>query len=181
MTWVSSAPSKIPYGGFSPVRLQTNFQASDLHGARRGSSAVHIRRLTPLIRGLSVRTQHARRALRQVGARGAKAQSRTRISRFNRARFLPTSTRSSRGPWLARRFCCPSRSWLTTASSATLKPVRQLALSDTAPPEDTAQGGGSRASPIYSVGLSCRAASPTPVDHEGYPWLLHRPRLWPSP
>ena len=32
---VSSAPSKIPYGGFSPVRLQTGFFRRHLHQLRR--------------------------------------------------------------------------------------------------------------------------------------------------
>jgi len=44
----------------------------------------------------------------------------SRILRFNRPRRLPTSTRASRGPWLARRLCCPSRSSLTMTSSEPL-------------------------------------------------------------
>ena len=178
---VSPAPSKIPYGEFSPVRLQTSFQARDLHDTRRGLSAVHIRRLIPFIRWLSVRARPLARLSGGSEHAVPKAQTRGRISRFNRARFFPTSTRSSRGPWLAGRLCCPPRSSLTTASSATLKPVRQLTLSEPPTPEERSQGGGSRASPIYSLGLSRRATSPTPVDHEGYQWLLHPPRLWPSP
>ena len=31
MHFVSSAPSKIPYGGFSPVRLQTSLRRNHLH------------------------------------------------------------------------------------------------------------------------------------------------------
>jgi hypothetical protein len=58
---VSPAPSKIPYGEFSPVRLQTNFQTNDLHDAGRGLSAVRIHRLTPLIRWLSVQTSRLAR------------------------------------------------------------------------------------------------------------------------
>jgi len=32
----------------------------------------------------------------------------------------------SRGPWLAGRFCCPARSWLTMASSEPLVTIRRL-------------------------------------------------------
>ena len=45
---------------------------------------------------------------------------RSRTSRFNVARFPATSTRPSRGPWLAGRLCCPAGSSLTMASSESL-------------------------------------------------------------
>jgi len=54
MTCVSSSPSKIPYGEFSPVRLQTNFQARDLRDNHASLSAVHIRLRSSLIPWLSV-------------------------------------------------------------------------------------------------------------------------------
>src|SRR5271157_1110906 len=43
---VSPSPSKIPYGGFSPVRLQMDRQWRPSTTAR-GLSAVHIRPMTP--------------------------------------------------------------------------------------------------------------------------------------
>ena len=44
--FVSSAPSKIPYGGFSPVRLQMDRQWRP-STTSQGLSAVHIRPMTP--------------------------------------------------------------------------------------------------------------------------------------
>ena len=117
---VSSAPSKIPYGGFSPVRLQTNFQTSDLHDDGAGLSAVHIR--PPAVTYTLAQCPNPTHASdsKAVRCRGAGAQNRPRILRFNRTRRLPTSTRSSRGPWLASRLCCPAGSSLTMASSEPL-------------------------------------------------------------
>jgi hypothetical protein len=54
LTCVSPSPSKIPYGEFSPVRLQTNFQAKDLRDNHTSLSAVHIRLRSSLIPWLSV-------------------------------------------------------------------------------------------------------------------------------
>src|SRR5437867_12733278 len=45
--FVSSAPSKIPYGGFSPVRLQTRFKP-------RPTSQTHPRLLIAVTVGISV-------------------------------------------------------------------------------------------------------------------------------
>ena len=87
---VSSSPSKIPYVGFSPVRLQTGFRPQpssrdtlDLYAA----SSPGVLPLWPLRACLG---------------------------------GCPHWTFQSRGPWLASRLCCPARSSLTMASSEPL-------------------------------------------------------------
>ena len=98
---VSCAPSKIPYGGFSPVRLQTGIgrrpsSRRDLYAAKADESF--------------------RRGVLPVSGR----------SRIQSARRFSSWAIPSRGPWLARRFCCPAGSSLTMASSAPLAPSRRL-------------------------------------------------------
>ena len=91
--------------------------------------------------------------------------TRSRAFRFNMARLPATSTRPSRGPWLAIGFCCPDGSSLTTASSAPLDPFPATYefAAESAAPKEIGFGWESRGSPIYSVGLCSRAASLTPV------------------
>jgi hypothetical protein len=77
---------------------------------------------------------------------------------------LPETTQS-RGPWLARGFCCPSGSMLTMASSETLGPSRRLICFVQADLCPTALYGlGPSGSPICAACLSLRAAVRTPVD-----------------
>ena len=93
---VSLSPSKIPYGGFSPVRLQTGRQA-------RPSSTSSTR----LIRASS-------QGLRSCSPEG-----------HNLPALRPLAV-PSRGPWLGNGFCCPTASSLTMASSAPLAPSHRL-------------------------------------------------------
>src|SRR5438046_6969882 len=83
--FVSSAPSKIPYGGFSPVRLQTRFR-------QRPPSRASQR---PLI-GRHCRYLVSRRFIR----------SRTFVQAASRTSDY--DCRSS-GPWLLGRLYCPAR------------------------------------------------------------------------
>ena len=92
--FVSSAPSKIPYGGFSPVRLQTRLTP-------RPPSRTYQR---PLI-GRHCRYLHPRRLIR----------SRTCVQA---APKISDHDRESRGPWLPSRLYCPAGSSLTMATSA---------------------------------------------------------------
>ena len=100
-TRVSSSPSKIPYGGFSPVRLQTGI----------------LPRPSPTRSGLS---RHPATTYTRP-----KFLSRKRVT-SRRGTFvqaaLPSSDRTlpSRGPWLASRLYCPAGSMLTMTSSETL-------------------------------------------------------------
>ena len=87
----------------------------------------------------------------------------------------------SRGPWLARRFCCPPGSSLTMASSAPLDPSRRFMYYAAGLRPEVCSGLGSRGSPIYSADLfpSCRL--PYPDRLNGCTWLfLYRPHC-PSP
>src|SRR5271157_1448730 len=107
---VSPSPSKIPYGGFSPVRLQMDrpWRPST---TSRGLSAVHIRPMTPSYTPPQLRLPGIRDPRRDYPFENLSVQCGT----------IPSnSTRPSRGPWLAIGLCCPVGSSLTTASSAPL-------------------------------------------------------------
>jgi hypothetical protein len=100
-TRVSSSPSKIPYGGFSPVRLQTGFPPRP-SPARSGSNPHPAPAYTRL------KSRSRRRAL---------IRSRTCVQ----AALTPSDrTLPSRGPWLASGLYCPTGSTLTMTSSETL-------------------------------------------------------------
>lgn len=100
--FVSSTPSKIPYGGFSPVRLQTRLTPRPPSRASR----------RPLI-GRHCSYLHPQLCFR----------SRTCVQAE-----LSTSDRNheSSGPWLPNRLYCPVGSLLTTATSAPLRATRRL-------------------------------------------------------
>ena len=95
---VSPAPSKIPYGEFSPVRLQTS---------------IHLQP-SSTERGLICRLPLS--------------QTATRFECPVTWTFVPyehagcrQKSRSSSGPWLRSRFCCPAASSLTMATSESLR------------------------------------------------------------
>jgi hypothetical protein len=96
---VSSTPSKIPYGGFSPVRLQTGCQP-------RPSWPL------PFIRDHSRDLVHARFTRSGTFVQAAHAASDT--------------THPSSGPWLRQRLFCPPASSLTMATSEPLTLRRGL-------------------------------------------------------
>ena len=129
--FVSSAPSKIPYGGFSPVRLQTRLTP-------RPSSRTLPR---PLI-GRHCRYLRPRRLIRN----GSCDQSAPKTSDHDR---------ESSGPWLPDRFYCPARSWLTMATSAPLSAAQWLMNYSI---RLRVRPAGHRGSPIYSASpfLPCR-------------------------
>jgi hypothetical protein len=99
---VSPAPSKIPYGGFSPVRLQTCLTP------RPPSPAFHARfeAVTVGISALGVRFRN--RSCDQAAPRAS------------------DHDRRSSGPWLPDRLCCPASSLLTMATCAPLPATRRL-------------------------------------------------------
>jgi len=100
--FVSSAPSKIPYGGFSPVRLQTRLTP-------RPSSPAFQRQLI----GRHGRYLVSRRCVRH----GSCDQSAPRTSDHDC---------ESSGPWLPVRLYCPVGSSLTMATSAPRPASRRL-------------------------------------------------------
>src|SRR5439155_25780662 len=124
MHFVSSAPSKIPYGGFSPVRLQTRLTP------RPPSRACPH----PLI-GRHCRYLRPRRFVRS----GSCDQPAPKTSDHNR---------ESSGPWLPVRLYWPGGSSLTMATSAPLSATRWLMYYSTGLREPPASRTGS---PIYSA------------------------------
>ena len=120
MQHVSSSPSKIPYGGFSPVRLQTGIRP-------RPSQAPDGLSAKPTF----THSIHAYTRSKLSSQRGDDPQ---RYSRFFRRRDkaqagLPSISMKaiqSRGPWLTCGLCCPAGSSLTMASSETLDPSHRV-------------------------------------------------------
>ena len=141
----SCSPSKIPYGGFSPVRLQTGIQLQPSSAVRRFKCKVHIRR----------------RAANLYAATAAISGTYGPCGHDKRRPLI--AALQSRGPWLSAGLCCPSRSTLTMASSETLVPTTALSASPSHLYPTTLYGLVTRASPIYSVCLSLRAAFRTPA------------------
>jgi hypothetical protein len=98
----SSAPSKIPYGGFSPVRLQTRLTPRPPSRAcRRLLIGRHCRYLRP------------RRFIRS----GPFGPAAPRTSDHDHG---------SSGPWLPDRLYCPAGSSLTMATSAPLLATQRI-------------------------------------------------------
>ncbi len=121
--FVSSAPSKIPYGGFSPVRLQTRLTPRPpLQACPRPLIGRHCRYLRP---GRFIRN-------------GPCGQSAPRTSDHDRG---------SSGPWLPSRLYCPASSSLTMATSAPLSATQRL-MDYSARPRDLL--ASPRGSPICS-------------------------------
>ena len=92
---VSSAPSKIPYGGCSPVRLQAGCQP----------------RSSPPAGGFNAAT---------VAISSVRVLFRSRACGPAALTASDTTHRPS-GPWLRQRFCCPPASSLTMATSELLR------------------------------------------------------------
>src|SRR6266446_5884899 len=122
--FVSSTPSKIPYGGFSPVRLQTRLTP-------RPPSRASQR---PLI-GRHCRYLVSRRFVRS----GSFDQPAPRTSDHDRG---------SSGPWLPDRLYCPASSSLTMATSAPLSATQRLMDYSV---KLRNQSASRRGSPIYSA------------------------------
>jgi hypothetical protein len=98
---VSSSPSKIPYGGFSPVRLQTKIPP----------------RPSPARSGSNRHPAPAYTRPKFLSPRRATSCSGT----FVQAALSPSDrTLPSRGPWVASGLYCPTGSKLTMTSSETL-------------------------------------------------------------
>jgi hypothetical protein len=97
-THVSSSPSKIPYGEFSPGRLQTGIPL----------------RPSPTRSGSSRHPASAYTRLKSLSRKRATSRSGTGVQ----AALSPSDrTLPSRSPWLASGFCCPAGSTLTMTSS----------------------------------------------------------------
>jgi hypothetical protein len=152
--FVSSAPSKIPYGGFSPVRLQTRLTP-------RPPSRTCLR---PLI------GRHCRYLVSRHFARsGSFDQAVPRTSDHDRG---------SSGPWLPVRFYCPVGSWLTMATSAPLSATQRIMDYSV---ELRNLSASHRGSPIYSASPFTPCRRPySGGSHECTRRCLPR-EPWPSP
>jgi hypothetical protein len=151
---VSPTPSKIPYSGFSPVRLQTRLTP-------RPPSPAPTRWLI----GRHCSYLRLRRWIRNRSCDHAAPQT----SDLNR---------ESSGPWLPSWLCCPAGSWLTMATSAPLSATLGLmhysfGLRD--------QLASRRGSPIYSANpfTPCRRLYSGDSCKCSRRYLPRR--LWPSP
>jgi len=133
--FVSSAPSKIPYGGFSPVRLQT-------HLTPRPSSRTAHR---PLI-GRHCRYLRPRRFVRSRSCDQAAPRTSDR-------------DRGSSGPWLPNRLYCPVGSSLTMATSAPRSATQRLMHYSV---RLRVHPASRRGSPIYSASPSTPCRRPYP-------------------
>ena len=131
----SSAPSKIPYGGFSPVRLQTRLTPRPpSQTCQRPLIGRHCRYLRP---GRLFRS-------------GSCDQTAPRTSDHDCG---------SSGPWLPDRLYCPAGSLLTMATSAPLSATQRLMDYSVGLRADLANRRGS---PIYSASpfTPCRRPYP---------------------
>ena len=124
MHFVSSAPSKIPYGGFSPVRLQTRLMPRPpSRASQRPFIGRHCRYL--------------------VSRRFVRSRS------FDQAApSISDHDHGSSGPWLPDRLYCPAGSLLTMATSAPLAAARRFMHY---PVRLRDQPASLRGSPIYSA------------------------------
>jgi len=128
---VSPTPSKIPYGGFSPVRLQT--------------------RLTP-------RPPSPARPRWLIGRYCSYLRPQRWIRNRSCDQTAPQSSdlnRESSGPWLPCWLCCPAGSLITTATSAPLSATLGLMHYSVGPRDLLASRRGS---PLYSANpfTTCR-------------------------
>ncbi len=152
--FVSSAPSEIPYGGFSPVRLQTRLTP-------RPPSQAYPRLLIG---------RHCRYLRRQHFIRNR--------SYDQAAPATSDHDRESSGPWLPARLYYPVGSSLTMATSAPLSATQRIMDYSVGPRHPSASRRGS---PIYSASPFTPCRRPySGGSHECAQRCLPR-GLWPSP
>ena len=155
-TCVFPSPSKIPYGGFSPVRLQTEIKPQP-SSSLPGLSAARIHPATTLIGGQRPDIQPMRPTEGlTVGGTGAPAPSGTLIC--GTGRFRPEALGSSAGYAVppGPRLLWPHPSLSTPPADLCIRRRVLLSIGRI--------GRGSRGSPIY---LFLRAVLRTPVDRTG--------------
>ena len=152
---MSPSPSKIPYGGFSPVRLQMDRQWRPSTTAR-GLSAVHIRPRIPSYTPPQFLLPGVRDPRGDYPFENLSVQCGT----------TPSSANTSIQRPLARHRVMLSRRVIAyyglIRASESLPATYEFAA-EAAAPKEIGFGWGSRGSPIYSAGLCSRAASHTPV------------------
>ena len=152
---VSPSPSKIPYGGFFPVRLQMDRQWRP-STTSRGLSAVHIRLMRQSYTPPQLQLPGIRDPRRDYPFENLSVQCGTTPSNSNTSIQRP----------LARHRVMLSRRVIADyglmRASESLPAAYGFAAGAAAPKENGLRWE-SRGSPIYSAGLCSRAASHTPA------------------
>jgi len=153
MQYVSSSLSKIPYVGFSPIRLQIGIQP------RPSLATIGLSARFAFTHLLATYTW--RKLLPQ---RGVCPQQwwlfRSQALSSSGTPFILPSAPQSRGPWLAGGLCCPLGSSLTTTSSETLGPShRFMSYYDGSLPDDLVWAGIERLPNLLHVSFPSVAPS----------------------
>ncbi len=168
VTSVFPSPSKIPYGGFSPVRLQTEIHPPP-SPPPPGLSTARIPPAVALISGQ--KPSHPSTAAHQRANRKG-----SRLTRSKRHSDRQNQAIPSRGPWLPCGLCCPAGSLLTMASCALLlSPSRLWICGWVLQPRGLPRAENKRVPNL--IGVSVHACHPQdPGGPVGCTWLLlHRP------
>jgi hypothetical protein len=139
---VFPSPSKIPYGGFSPVRLQKEINPPPSQPPPRLSAA----RIPPAMALMSgQKPRHPSAVAHQRANRRRSSKTCSKRHSFRQHEAIP-----SRGPWLPCGLCCPVGSRLTTASCAPLALTRPLMDSWSGPPTQGPASGGEQEGPQFN-------------------------------
>jgi len=165
---VFPSPSKIPYGGFSPVRLQTEIHPLP-SPPPPGLSAARIPPAVTLISGQE--PSHPSAAAHQRANRKGSRLTRSKRHSDRQHQAIP-----SRGPWLPGGFCCPAGSLLTTASSAPLALTQPLMDLRLGPPTQGPASGGEQEGPQFNR----HVCSCVPSLHPRWTGRLHMAVASPS-
>ncbi len=154
VTSVFPSPSKIPYGGFSPVRLQTEIYPPPSQPPPRLSAA----RIPPAVALISgQKPSHPNTAAhRRANRRGS------RLIRSKRHSDWQNQAIPSRGPWLPCGLCCPAGSLLTMASCAPLALTQPLMNLRSGPPAQGPASGGEQEGPQFNRHVCSYVPSPEP-------------------
>jgi hypothetical protein len=154
MTCVSPSPSKIPYGEFSPVRLQTDCRRRPSPLATMGS----MQSTSPCASALYAATAQV------PSDRGPCGQTLAGpcgpIGTIANDQGTSVQRPLARQPVLLSRRVNAYYGLIRASGPAALVAVHQHFT-----PEETALGGRARGSPIYSAELCDHAVSRTPVAH----------------
>jgi hypothetical protein len=150
---VFPSPSEIPYGGFSPVRLQTEIHPPP-SSSRPGLSAARMLPAMALIGGQKPRRPSA----------AAHQRANRRGSRFllQAAQRSVAQGNSVQRPLLPRGLCCPAGSLLTTASCAPLVLTQPLINSRSGHPTQEPASGGEQEGPQFNRCVCSYVPSPEP-------------------
>jgi hypothetical protein len=154
VTSVFPSPSKIPYGGFSPVRLQTEIHPLP-SPPPPGLSAARVPPAAALISGQ--KPSHPSAVAHQRANRRGSRLTRSKRHGDRQHQAIP-----SRDPWLPGGLCCPAGSLLTMASCAPLALTQPLMNLRPGPPTQGPASGGEQEGPQFNRHVCSCVPSPEP-------------------